>query len=74
MRRDYQPPPPPTSTHPTLSLEEECDKPMFLEGDSGWAELGLFTDGSPDTQNWAFMAAWEEGKSAVKGLLAPKEL
>ena len=47
---------------------------MFLEGDSGWVELGLFTAGNLDTQNWAFLAAPEEVKSAVKGALAPVTL
>ena len=47
---------------------------MLLEGDAGWVELGRFTVGSPDTQNWAFMAAWEEVKSAVNGVLASEEL
>jgi len=47
---------------------------VFLEGDSGWVELGLFTAGSPDTQKWAFLAAPEEVMSAVKGVLAPVSL
>ena len=47
---------------------------MFLDVNSGWVELGLFTAGSPDIQNWAFLAATEEAMCAVKGVLAPVRL